>query len=142
MYNEAMSTLVLINSYIKYAYYLLGLIFVICFIVLMKNAKFLAKAIEEINNSTSNVKQDINEINEKIDKIKYTLEHSVPLFAFIFFAIIVIKAAIKDYRNTKLSRRNFAKSTIKEYKAISSKYKLKHAKNFSRKFIKEIIKLA
>lgn len=137
-----MSILLLINSYIKYVYYLLVFVLFICFIILIKNVKPLTKTIEELNASTDKVKQGVSDINEKINKIEYTLEHSVPLFVFIFFAFIVIIAAIKDYRNTKITKRSFAKSTIKGYKAISNKYQLKHAKNFTRRFIKNAIKLA
>lgn len=137
-----MNILLMINMYIKYVYYLLGLILFVTLIVLFKNIKYLGKTIEQINETTSCVKQGINDANDKIDKIKYTLEHSVPLFAFMFFVLIVLIAAIKDYRNTKSTKRSFTKSTIKEYKTISNKYKLKHTRNYSRKFIKGLIKLA
>lgn len=137
-----MDALVLINLYIKYVYYLLGLILLICLIVLAKNINLLTKTAKTLNVATDGVKQGIDEINEKLDKVQYTLEHSVPLFAFMFIAFIVIKAAIKDCRNSKFTNRNFVKSTVEEYRTISRKNKFKYARKYSTKFISKIIKMA
>lgn len=137
-----MTMLTIINSYIKYLYYLLVLIVFICLIALGKALKPLSKTIEELVVKTNSINEGINDINKKVEKIKYTLENSLPLFGFILFAIIVIIAAIKDYHNTKLTKKNIVKSTVKQYNHMNLKFNPKRTKRYRKAFISEIKKLA
>ncbi|MDO5440628.1 MAG: hypothetical protein Q4F12_03735 [Erysipelotrichaceae bacterium] len=136
-----MNTLVIINSYIKYVYYLLALIILITLIVLIVTIKPLVKTINEITTTTGDIKQGINDINEKVAKIKYTIDNSLPLFGFLFFILIVIVSAIKDYRNTKLTRRSIVKSTVKQYGIMNTKFKPNRTKKYRKVFISELKRL-
>lgn len=142
MYNVAMEMLILINTYIKYAYYLLGIIIFICLIALIKAIKPLIKTIGEISDVLNNIKAETEEIKVKIEKIKYTIENSVPLFAFLFFMLIVLVSAIKDFRDTRLTKRSIVKSTVKQYNVMNKKFNPKRTKKYRKAFINELKRLA
>lgn len=137
-----MNTLLLINSYIKYVYYLLILVILVFLIILINTIKPLVKTINEITTTTGEIKQGIEEINEKVAKIKYTIDNSLPLFGFLFFVLIVIVSAIKDYRNTRLTRRSLVKSTVKQYGIMNNKFKPNRTKKYRKAFISELKRLA
>ena len=132
----------MINSYIKYAYYLVGVIIFICLIALIKATKPLIKTINEVSDGINDIQKQTEEIKEKIEKIKYTMENSVPLFAFMFFILIVIVSAIKDFRQTKFSKRSIVKSTVKQYAVMNKKFNPKRTKKYRKAFISEIKRLA
>lgn len=137
-----MNILLLINSYIKYVYLLLAIIIIVCFILLGDAIKPLEKTINEITTSTGEIKKGIEEINQKVAKIQYTIDHSLPLFAFLFFILIVLISAIKDYRNTKFTKKNIVKSTVKQYNIMNLKFKPGKTRKYRKAFISDIKKLA
>lgn len=133
-----MKYLLLVNEYIKYAYYLLGLILFITLIKLLVTIKPLKKTIEEIVTLSNDTKIKIDEINKKIEKVQYTIDNSLPLFQFLLFIIIVIIAAIKDYSNTKASKRSLIKSSYKQYGDMKKKFNFKGNKKGRKEFINHL----
>lgn len=137
-----MEVLYTINEYIKYAYYLLALVIIVLFVLVIKQLIPLSKTLEYISNELDDINSNAKDIEIKINKIKYTLEHSVPFFAFLLFIIIVIISAIRDYFNTKHSKRSITKSLTKEYGIVNLKFNPKKTRKYRKEFVSQMKKLA
>lgn len=133
-----MEILTIINSYIKYVYYILIIVIIVYLIKLFKVIRPVIKNIKRFDIKSRNIQEGVKDINIKKEKIQYTIDNSLPLFGFLFFAIVVVTAAIDDYRNTKISKRSFVKSTIKEYNVMNSKYKFNRSKKYRKVFLSNI----
>lgn len=137
-----MEVLYTINEYIKYAYYLLALVVLVLFVLVIRQLIPLSKTLDYINNEIDDINSNVEEIQMKVNKIKYTLEHSVPFFAFLLFIIIVIISAIRDYFNTKHSKRSITKSLTKEYGIVNLKFNPKKTRKYRKEFVSQMKKLA
>lgn len=137
-----MNILSLINSYIKYVYILLVVIILLCIIVLFSNLAKMSKDLVHINKTKESIDNASNIINEKLDKVQYTIDYSLPLFGVILFVYLIIRNTIKDYKHTIKGKRNIAKSTLRQYRKLNKVYKFSSFTNNASKVISEIRKLA
>lgn len=136
MYNLTMDLLNFINTYIiKYILIILGLILLIYIFKLLIEFKHTSKHTNNISRKISSIKQSLEDIEIDKEKIEYTKTNSLPLFIDVFLVSIIVRAAYKDYKKTKVSRRSMAKSTIKEYLRYHDILKFK-----SPRLIKNVIK--
>ena len=115
------------STVIEYSIYLYTAIYIIAGIVLLvvifkilDKLKTLSKNFEPINDGVEHINKDLDDLNEKNEKIKYTKEHSIPFFVRIFFIFTVLRAAIKDFSQTKSSKRSLSKSLHKAYRYEST----------------------
>lgn len=115
------------SSFIESSIYLYITVYIIATIVLLvvvfkliEKIKTLFKNLEPINNSVEHINKDLDALNEKNEKIKYTREHSIPFFVRIFFIFTVLRAAYKDFSETKSSKRSLRKSLNKAYRYEST----------------------
>ena len=137
-----MNALIFINTYIiKYILIILFIVFFIYLIKLFKEFKSSSKYTKYISEKINNINTNITNIENKVKKIEYTKENSIPLFVDIFLVTVIARAAFKDYKKTKFSRRSVAKSTIKEYLRVQDIFKFKTSK-FLKSIISTITKIA
>lgn len=115
------------STFIENSIYLYITVYIIATIVLLvvifqliEKIKTLFKNLEPINNGVEHINKDLEALNEKSEKIKYTKEHSIPFFVRIFFIFTVLRAAIKDFSETKSSKRSLRKSLNKAYRYEST----------------------
>lgn len=114
-----MAILNFVNANItKYLYLVLIVVLLVFLIKLLLELKPTANIINAINGKVNSIKEEINNINTKIEKIEYTKKHSIPMFIDAFFISLILGVSYKDYKNTKLARRSIAKSTIKGYRRV------------------------
>ena len=131
-----MDLLNFINTYIlKYILIILGLILLVYILKLLLELKHTSKHKNNISKKINDIKNTLTNIENDKEKIEYTRNNSLPLFIDIFFISIIARAAYKDYKKTKATRRSIAKSTIKEYLRIHDIFKFK-----SPRLIKDVIK--
>lgn len=111
-----MNMLRLISEYSYIAYIILGVILLAIIIRILGKIKLLAKNIEPISDGAKNINKNIEDINNKTTIINNTINYSIPLFIKIAFYTAVIKMALKDYKDTKYSKRSIRKSFNKAYR--------------------------
>jgi len=117
-----MEILFTLNNYIQYVYYFIGAILFVLLLKLLKELSVLGKTLQVINDGAVCINEQTDEIKTKIEKIQYTLDHSVPFFAFLFFILLVLISSIQDYRNTRYRKRNIVKSSYKEYGNLKRRF--------------------
>lgn len=105
-------------------FFFLNIVAAIVLLVLIfkifSKVKTLSKNLEPVGEGIDYINKNIDEFNLKKEKIQYTREHSIPLFVRLFFIFTVLRAAIKDFRDTKSSRRSLRKSLNKAYRYEST----------------------
>ena len=101
-------------------YVIAAIVLVIVIFKLLRKIKTLLKNLEPIGEGVEYINKGLDELNEKSEKIKYTKEHSIPFFVRIFFIITVLGAAIKDFSQTKSSKRSLSRSLSKAYRYESA----------------------
>lgn len=123
---------------IKYLYIVVIIAIFIALIYLFVSAIIpVVKTLSELLISLTNINDKVESINEDLEKISYTLNNSLPLFVDIAFFVLVLKTILKDYRDTKKSKRSLIKSTVKEYGNLTRK----HNRKIDPKLLIDIISL-
>lgn len=121
-----MQVLEFINTYIKYVYIALAIVFIIVLIKLFKQLSNISKTVDPIMDSADNIHKCLDELDEKTKIIDHTMKTSVPFFTNIIVGVTLIGSILKDYHETKNSKRSLKKSFSKIYK-----YKKKIDPSFS-----------
>ena len=108
-----MDILQTINSYIKYAYIIVGIILLIYLIkVLLALGKIGQASIPIVENGEKIVNQ-LELSNKKSEQIQHTVNTSVPFFKNILLVFVLISSITKDFSETKRSKRSVKKSISK-----------------------------
>lgn len=108
-----MDILQTINSYIKYAYIIVGIILLIYLIkVLLALGKIGQASIPIVENGEKIVNQ-LELLNKKSEQIQHTVNTSVPFFKNILLVFVLISSITKDFSETKRSKRSVKKSISK-----------------------------
>ena len=108
-----MNILVLINSYIKYAYILVGIILVIYLIKALFALGKIGKASLPIVENGEKINQQLELLDEKTEIINHTFSTSIPFFKNIILVFVLINSITKDFSETKRSKRSVKKSISK-----------------------------
>lgn len=111
-----MDVLVFINTYIKYVYIALAIVFLIVLVKLFKQLASIGKSAEPILESTDNINNSLDDLKTKTEIIDNTMKTSVPFFTNIILGVTLVSAILKDYHETKNSKRSLRKSVSKIYK--------------------------
>lgn len=108
-----MDILQTINSYIKYAYIIVGIILLIYLIkVLLALGKIGQASLPIVENGEKIVNQ-LDLLNKKSEQIRHTANTSVPFFKNILLVFVLISSITKDFSETKRSKRSVKKSISK-----------------------------
>lgn len=108
-----MDILQTINSYIKYAYIIVGIILLIYLIkVLLALGKIGQASLPIVENGEKIVNQ-LDLLNKKSEQIQHTVNTSVPFFKNILLVFVLISSITKDFSETKRSKRSVKKSISK-----------------------------
>ena len=108
-----MDILQTINSYIKYAYIIVGIILLIYLIkVLLALGKIGQASLPIVENGEKIVNQ-LELLNKKSEQIQHTTNTSVPFFKNILLVFVLISSITKDFSETKRSKRSVKKSISK-----------------------------
>lgn len=108
-----MDILQTINSYIKYAYIIVGIILLIYLIkVLLALGKIGQASLPIVENGEKIVNQ-LELLNKKSEQIQHTVNTSVPFFKNILLVFVLISSITKDFSETKRSKRSVKKSISK-----------------------------
>lgn len=108
-----MDILQTINSYIKYAYIIVGIILLIYLIkVLLALGKIGQASLPIVENGEKIVNQ-MDLLNKKSEQIRHTANTSVPFFKNILLVFVLISSITKDFSETKRSKRSVKKSISK-----------------------------
>ena len=108
-----MNILVLINSYIKYVYILVGIILVIYLIKALLALGKIGKASLPLVENGEKINQQLELLDEKTEIINHTFSTSIPFFKNILLAFVLINSITKDFFETKRSKRSVKKSISK-----------------------------
>ena len=108
-----MNILVLINSYIKYAYILVGIILMIYLIKVLLALGKIGKASLPLVENGEKINQQLELLDEKTEIINHTFSTSIPFFKNILLAFVLINSITKDFSETKRSKRSVKKSISK-----------------------------
>ena len=108
-----MDILQTINSYIKYAYIIVGIVLLIYLIkVLLALGKIGQASLPIVENGEKIVNQ-LELLNKKSEQIQHTVNTSVPFFKNILLVFVLISSITKDFSETKRSKRSVKKSISK-----------------------------
>lgn len=108
-----MNILQAINSYIKYAYIIVGIILLIYLIkVLLALGKIGQASLPIVENGEKIVNQ-LELLNKKSEQIQHTTNTSIPFFKNILLVFVLISSITKDFSETKRSKRSVKKSISK-----------------------------
>lgn len=108
-----MDILQTINSYIKYAYIIVGIVLLIYLIkVLLALGKIGQASLPIVENGEKIVNQ-LDLLNKKSEQIQHTVNTSVPFFKNILLVFVLISSITKDFSETKRSKRSVKKSISK-----------------------------
>lgn len=108
-----MDILQTINSYIKYAYIIVGIVLLIYLIkVLLALGKIGQASLPIVENGEKIVNQ-LELLNKKSEQIQHTTNTSVPFFKNILLVFVLISSITKDFSETKRSKRSVKKSISK-----------------------------
>ena len=108
-----MDILQTINSYIKYAYIIVGIILLIYLIkVLLALGKIGQASLPIVENGEKIVNQ-LDLLNKKSEQIQHTTNTSIPFFKNILLVFVLISSITKDFSETKRSKRSVKKSISK-----------------------------
>lgn len=108
-----MDILQTINSYIKYAYIIVGIVLLIYLIkVLLALGKIGQASLPIVENGEKIVNQ-LDLLNKKSEQIQHTTNTSVPFFKNILLVFVLISSITKDFSETKRSKRSVKKSISK-----------------------------
>ncbi len=108
-----MNILVLINSYIKYVYILVGIILMIYLIKVLLALGKIGKASLPLVENGEKINQQLELLDEKTEIINHTFSTSIPFFKNILLAFVLINSITKDFSETKRSKRSVKKSISK-----------------------------
>lgn len=111
-----MNILVFINTYIKYVYIALAIVLLVVLVKLFKQLSNIAKTTEPILDSVQNINDGLVDLKTKTEVIDNTMKTSVPFFTNIIVGVTLVHAILKDYHETKNSKRSLRKSFSKIYK--------------------------
>lgn len=121
-----MNVLIFINTYIKYVYIALAIVFLVVLVKLFKQLANMGKTVDPILDSVENIDNSLDDLEAKSKIIDNTMKTSVPFFTNIILGVTLVGAILKDYHETKNSKRSLRKSVSKIYK-----YQKKLDPNFS-----------
>lgn len=121
-----MNVLLFINSYIKYLYIALVIVLIVFIVKTFKKLGDLADTANLTLDKTDGIYDNLNELKEKIAVVDNSMKTSVPFFRNIIVGTLLIGSVLKDYHETKNSKRSLSKSFKKIYK-----YRKKLDPNFS-----------
>lgn len=121
-----MEVLTFINTYIKYVYILLFIIFIVLIIKIFKKLSDISITTDPILDKVDSINNNLNNLSQKTKIIDNTTKTSIPFFRNVLIGVLLIGSILKDYHETKNSKRSFSKSFKKIYK-----YKKKIDPNFS-----------
>lgn len=111
-----MNVLLFINTYIKYVYIVLAIVLIVMLVKLFKQLGNVGLAINPILDSSENITNSLNDLKTKTEIVDHTMKTSVPFFTNIIVGIVLLRAILKDYHETKNSKRSLRKSVSKIYK--------------------------
>lgn len=96
-----MELLGFINSYIIYLYLIISVPLLFFIIKLLKELLSIIKGISLIKKKTNGLKDKMEVINQKKEKIDYTSKHSLPLFTNTILVVSALKALLSKKRKKK-----------------------------------------
>lgn len=108
-----MDILLAINSYIKYVYMALAVVLIVVLIKLLKQLAKIGETVDPILDNIDGIYDNIDDLDKKSAIIENSLETSVPFFVNIFICLSLANAILKDFHETKNSKRSFRKSFSK-----------------------------
>lgn len=111
-----MNVLIFINKYIKYVYIALAIVFLVVLVKLFKQLANIGKTVDPILDSVENIDNSLDDLEAKSKIIDNTMKTSVPFFTNIILGVALVGAILKDYHETKNSKRSLRKSVSKIYK--------------------------
>lgn len=118
----------MINGYIKYVYYGIGIIIFILLIILLVKIAKVNKSLYGDLQSIKNIEDKLKAIQEKTDYLQESFSTSWAFFIEIAAIIQIVKVVLRDYSGTPKAKRSMIKSTarsvIKNPKVITKIKKL------------------
>ena len=100
----------IVNSYIKYAYYLLGLLLFVLLTVLAVKTGKIKKAVKQCTDGINSIEDKTKAVKQKTEYLKRSFATSWLFFIEIIAMIELIKIIIRDYKATPKEKRSMIKS--------------------------------
>lgn len=108
-----MNILTTINSYIKYAYILVGIILVVYLIKTLLTLGKIGQASIPIVENGEKIVNNLDSLKEKSEQIQHTTSTSIPFFKNVLLIFALVSSITKDYNETRRSKRSIKKSISK-----------------------------